>query len=142
MPSFKKLLLLGIVAILLAESSLFAQEREPLAMRIELEWTAAWAGVGFMIGFATWLTDPGNPNNVLSQRLAEGAALGTFVGAIFGVYVMQTKIQYPQTAAMETPPALWGTGADPLTVRERGERLMAAEPSRPAFTLAAYRIDF
>ena len=46
MTRVTKLLLLGIAVLLLAESSLFAQEREPLAMRIEFEWTAAWAEIG------------------------------------------------------------------------------------------------
>lgn len=143
MTRVKKLLLLGLAAMLLAESSLFAQEREPLAMRIDFEWTAAWAGAGFLIGFATWLTDPGNPNNVLAQRVAEGAALGAFVGAAFGLYVIQSKMQLPQSASLDTPPALWGTGADPMTVRERAGQLMAtAPPNRPAFTLLALRFDF
>lgn len=143
MTRVTKLLLLGIAVLLLAESSLFAQEREPLAMRIEFEWTAAWAGAGVLVGFATWLTDPGNPNNVLAQRTAEGAAIGAFVGAAFGLYVMQTKMQLPETASLDTPPALWGTGADPLTVRERAGQLMAASsPNRPTFTLAAFRFRF
>jgi hypothetical protein len=142
MRRIKRLLLLGVAMILLAESSLFAQEREPLAMRIELEWTVAFTAVGSLIGFAAWLTDPGNTNNVLAQRVAEGAALGTIVGAAFGVYVLQAKIQMPQSAALDTPPALWGTGADPLTVRERNDRLMALAPARPAFTFAAYQFNF
>jgi hypothetical protein len=143
MTRLNKLVLLVFAAMVLAEASGYAQEREPLAMRIELEWTVAWSVVGALAGAALWLTDPGNPNLSLARQSIEGAALGAFVGAGFGLYVMQRSIQYPQNAALETPPALWGTGADPVTVRERSEQLMAsAPPAHPSFTLAAYRLNF
>jgi len=138
-----RLVLLVLAAILLAETSGFAQEREPLAMRIELEWTVAGAVAGALIGAALWLTDPGNPNNSLARQSIEGAALGTFVGAGFGLFIIQRNAQFPNTAALETPPALWGTGADPVAVRERMETLMAsAPPNRPSIMFPAIRLHF
>jgi hypothetical protein len=135
--------LLVFAAVVLAEMPGYAQEREPLAMRIELEWTLAWSVVGALAGAALWLTDPGNPNLSLARQSIEGAALGAFVGAGFGLYIMQRSVQYPQSAVLETPPSLWGTGADPVTVRERADQFMAnAGPIRPGFTLAAYRLNF
>jgi len=141
MTRLNKLVLLVFAAIVLAETSSYAQEREPLAMRIELEWTVAWTVIGALAGAALWLTDPGNPNLSLARQSIEGAALGAFVGAGFGLYVMQRSIQYPQTA--EVPPALWGTGADPLAAQERTGQFMAnAPPGRLAFPFATYRMNF
>ena len=140
MTRFNKLILLAFSALVLAETQSYAQEREPLAMRIELEWTVAWSAIGALTGAALWLTDPGNPNVTLPKTAIEGAAIGAFIGAAFGVYVMQRNIQLPQTA--DVSPSLWGTGADPITVRERNEQSMAMEPRRPAFSLMSFGFNF
>jgi hypothetical protein len=143
MTRFNKLILLAFAAVVLAETPSFAQEREPLAMRIELEWTVAWTVIGALAGAALWLTDPGNPNLSLARQSIEGAAIGAFVGAGFGLYVMQRNIQFPQTAATDVSPSLWGTSVDPITVRDRAAESMASgPPAHPAFTLAAYRMNF
>ena len=68
MTRFNRLVLLVFAAVVLAETSSYAQEREPLAMRIELEWTVAWTVVGALAGAALWLTDPGNPNLSLARQ--------------------------------------------------------------------------
>ena len=91
--------------VLVAHSQVQAQEREPLAMRIELEWTIAGTALGALVGAALWLTDPGNPHNVLSVSVLEGASLGALAGAGFGIYIMQQRIQVPGgTAGLEPTP--------------------------------------
>lgn len=143
MTRLNRLVLLVLAAVLVAETCAYAQEREPLAMRIELEWTLAGTVVGALLGTALWLTDPGNPNLSLARQSIEGAALGTIAGAGFGLYVLQRHAQFPAPLAQEAPPILWGTGADPVAVRERAEALMAtAPPNRPTLSLAALRLRF
>jgi hypothetical protein len=143
MTRLNRLVLLVLAAVLVAETSAFAQEREPLALRIELEWTLAGAVVGALIGTGLWLTDPANPNLSLSRQAIEGAALGTIVGAGFGLYILQRHAQFPAPFAQETSPILWGTGADPVAVRERAEALGAsAPPNRPLLAFTAFRLRF
>jgi len=143
MTRLNRLVLLVLATVLVGETCAIAQEREPLAMRIELEWSIAGTVVGALIGAALWLTDPGNPNLSLSKQAIEGGALGTIVGAGFGLYNLQRHAQFPAPLAQETPPILWSTGADPLAARERAESLAAgAPPSRPAFTFTALRLRF
>jgi drug/metabolite transporter (DMT)-like permease len=139
----KKAVWLVLAAAVLWQGSALAQEREPLVMRIELEWSIAGTVVGALVGAALWLTDPGNPNSSLSRQSIEGAALGAFAGAGFGLYVIQRSIQVPQTAMGDVPPSLWGTGADPITVRERAEALLAfGPPNRPSISISALRLRF
>lgn len=143
MKRLNRLVLLVVGAVLVAETCAFAQERSPLAMEIELEWSFAGTVVGALLGAALWLTDPGNPNNPLARQAIEGGALGTFVGAGFGLYVLQRHAQFPASMAQEVPPILWGTGADPVTVRERADGPMASAPSnRPMIVFAPFRIRF
>lgn len=138
-----RLVLLVLAAILLAETSSFAQEREPLVMRIELEWTVAWMAIGFLAGSALWLTDPGNPNNSFARQAIEGAALGAVFGAGFGLYIIQRNAVFPNPTAFDTPPALWGTSADPIAVRDRQEALSAtAPPNRPTIVFPTLRVRF
>jgi len=139
-----RLVLLVCAALLLAETSGFAQEREPLAMRIELEWSIAGTVMGALVGAALWLTDPANPNLSLSRQAIEGASLGAFAGAGFGLYVLQRNALFPASQAnAEAPPILWGTGADPVAVRERSEALLAsAPPNRPSIAFSMFRLHF
>ena len=70
----RAILFIGLLLIVF-QSSLQAQQKEPLAMEILFQWTAAGGVSGAGIGFALWLTDPGNPNVQLSDQMARGAAL-------------------------------------------------------------------
>jgi hypothetical protein len=88
------ILLFGVILILL-QPSLRAQEQGPLAMQIMFNWTAAGAVGGGFIGFALWLTDPGNPNTQLSDQMARGAALGAILGAGYGLFIMQRSLVVP-----------------------------------------------
>ena len=69
----KRVIIFAAILFVLLPSILQAQEREPLAMRIAFEWTAGGGILGGFIGFAAWLTDPGNPNIRLSEQIARGA---------------------------------------------------------------------
>jgi len=91
----RSIVMIGVMLTLMTHSLAQAQERDPLFMRIELEWTLAGTVFGALVGAAIWLTDPGNPHFTLSETAVEGAALGTLVGAGFGIYVMQMRVQYP-----------------------------------------------
>src|SRR5690349_7787009 len=104
-----------------------AQEREPLAMRVELEWTIAFTVVGAVVGTTLWLTDPGNPNNRLSRSVIEGAAYGAVAGAGWGVYMLQRNAQNPGTALIYDPldPVNRPT-KDPIAAQLQKEDLLAA----------------
>lgn len=106
----RAILLFGVILILL-QSPLRAQEQGPLAMQILFNWTAAGAIGGTFIGFAVWLTDPGNPNIQLSDQMARGAALGAILGAGYGLFIVQRSIILPVRSQVYI--------RDPLSPKER-----------------------
>lgn len=106
----RAILLFGVILILL-QPSLRAQEQGPLAMQIMFNWTAAGAVGGTFIGFALWLTDPGNPNVQLSDQMARGAALGAILGAGYGFFVLQRSVLLPIQSQVYVP--------DPLDPKHR-----------------------
>ncbi|HUJ76673.1 MAG TPA: hypothetical protein VL359_17550 [bacterium] len=132
----KRLLVLVAAMLLLWQTHAWAQEREPLAMRIELEWTVAGTIMGALVGAALWLTDPANPNLTLARQVIESGTLGTFAGAAFGLYVLQRSAQFPVNAVQnDAPVAPWlaqgdppaaalGAGSDPIAARMRGQDLL------------------
>ena len=91
----KRVILFAAILFVLLPSILQAQEREPLALRIAFEWTAGGGILGGFIGFAAWLTDPGNPNIRLSEQIARGAGLGLVAGAVYSLFIMQRAAQFP-----------------------------------------------
>jgi hypothetical protein len=103
-------LLFGVILIL-GQPALHAQEEGPLAMQIMFNWTAAGAVGGTFIGFALWLTDPGNPNIQLSDQMARGASLGAILGAAYGLYVLQRSVLIPVRSEVYVP--------DPFDPRRR-----------------------
>jgi hypothetical protein len=80
-----------------------AQERGPLAMQIEFQWTVAGIGAGIAVGALLWLTDPGSPDNNLSDNMAGGAAYGAILGAAMGFAVMQRSAVFPPGFAVRNP---------------------------------------
>ena len=107
----RRVILLFSLFLILLQPSLRAQEQGPLAMRIMFEWTAAGTVGGAMIGFALWLTDPGNPNIHLADQMARGAALGAILGAGYGLFILQRSAQIPARPQVYI--------RDPLHPRER-----------------------
>ena len=100
----KRVILLGFMAAVLVNSPLWAQERGPLVMQAEFEWTVMGIIAGVGLGALVWLTDPADPNANLSDSLANGAAWGAILGAGFGVFVLQeTAISPPSTSLRANP---------------------------------------
>ena len=91
----KRVIIFAAILFVLLPPILQAQEREPLAMRIAFEWTAGGGILGGFIGFAAWLTDPGNPNIRLSEQIARGAGLGMIAGAVYSLFIMQRATLFP-----------------------------------------------
>jgi hypothetical protein len=127
------ILLFSMVLILL-QSSLQAQDRDPLAMRIMFDWTAAGGVSGAVVGFAVWLTDPGNPNIRLADQMVRGTALGVILGAGYGLFILQRSARLPVRSQVYI--------RDPLDPRERitSDPVAAASGfDRPALSSGLFR---
>jgi len=113
----KKVLLLAVALLLILNAPAMAQERGPLVMQIEFEWTVAGIFAGVAVGFMIWLTDPAGPLPV-GEAMASGAAWGALAGAGFGVFTMQRTVRLPTRIALETgednPRAPFMAQASPL----------------------------
>jgi hypothetical protein len=123
------ILVAAALAMLLTHSLAQAQEREPLVMRIELEWTIAGTVLGALVGAALWLTDPGDPHNLLARSVIEGSALGTVAGAGFGIYMIQRNAQFPggRVAQVNDPlDPMNRPGRDPIAVQLQREDLLSS----------------
>ena len=99
----KRMVVLVALAVIAWQSSALAQEREPLAMRAEFEWTVLGVAAGVAVGALVWLTDPANPGNNLGDSVALGAAWGSIVGAGFGLFVLQRSAILPGGTAATNP---------------------------------------
>ena len=100
----KRMLLLVFMTAMLVNAPVLAQERGPLVMQVDFEWTVVGILAGAGLGVLLWLTDPADPSANLSDSLANGAAWGAFLGAGFGVFVLQeTAISPPVTAFRFNP---------------------------------------
>jgi len=91
----KRMLILVALLLVTFQASGWAQEREPLAMRITFEWTTLGTVAGALVGAALWLTDPGNPQFTLGRSMIEGSAWGAVGGMGFGIFVMQSALIPP-----------------------------------------------
>lgn len=100
----KRVLLLVFMAAVLVNSSVPAQERGPLVMRVDFEWTVVGAIAGAGLGALLWLTDPADPNANLSDSLAVGGAWGAIIGAGFGVFILQETAVLPPATAFRSNP--------------------------------------
>ncbi len=142
--ALKRITLVAMAVILLGTAQAQAQEREPLAMRILLEWTLGGAVLGGSVGFALWLTDPANPNLHLSSQVIEGVALGTVAGSLFALYVMQNTAQFPAGTVDWVPPIPPpGMNSDPIAaMRWRDDLLATAGRSPPVLPLANFWLKF
>ena len=109
--ALKRLILLVGLLLILLQPSLQAQQKGPLAMEIMFQWTAAGGVAGAVLGFALWLTDPGNPNIKAADQMAKGAALGFILGSGYGLFILQNAVIIPVRNLV------WVR--DPLDPRER-----------------------
>ena len=116
----KRAILVAGALLVLGQSQVWAQETEPLAMRVILEWSVAGTVGGAVLGAMFWLTDPGNPNNSFSRQAIEGSAIGTVIGFGFGIYVLQKSAIFPVQFVQHNPldPSN-RLVADPVAAQER-----------------------
>ena len=101
----KRIVIIAAVLLLGFQVNVRAQEKEPLAMRIMLEWTVGGVFVGAGIGALIWLTDPGRPGNNLGEQVVLGAAWGSAVGAATGLSRLNSTL---------IPPVVVQNGPGPL----------------------------
>lgn len=99
----KRIVLLVAILLAVSQSAALAQERGPLVMQAEFEWTVVGVVGGVAVGALLWLTDPANPSNNFSDSIASGAAWGAILGAGFGVFALQRSVILPSTAMVENP---------------------------------------
>lgn len=123
--SLKRAIVLGAALLLLGQAAAFGQEREPLAMQVEFEWTVIGTVSGAVIGGLIWLTDPANPHNVFSDSISSGAAWGAIIGAGFGMYVLQRTAQFP-AGMVANPVDTPQIASDPVGEAERRRDLLHA----------------
>lgn len=123
----KRILVLAALLAVLAQSGALAQERPPLAMRIEFEWTVVGAVAGVAVGALLWLTDPANPGNNLADSVAAGAAWGSLLGAGFGVTVLQRSAIFPPGTAMKDPLNPRNRISDDPVAQQNGEGPLLAQ---------------
>jgi len=89
--SFLSILLL----VLVATSTLQAQEKGPLMMKQELGYTLGGGVFGAGLGIVVWFMDPLNPSVTLKSTVTNGFVAGTALGALFGFYMLQNAIVIP-----------------------------------------------
>ena len=100
----KRVFLLVFMAAMLINAPVWAQERGPLVMQVDFEWTVVGIIAGAAFGALLWLTDPADPNANLPDSLANGAAWGAILGAGFGVFVLQEIAVSPPATAFRSNP--------------------------------------
>ena len=85
-----------LIGSFLTCNSLKAQETGPLLMKQELGYTLGGAVAGAGFGLIVWFTDPLNPDVTLASVMKDGLVVGTFLGAMFGFYVLQNAAIVPR----------------------------------------------
>ena len=94
--SFLSVLLL----ILIATTSLQAQEKGPLMMKQELGYTLGGGVFGAGLVIVVWFMDPLNPSVTLKSTVTNGFVAGTALGALFGFYMLQNAIVVPSDTTL------------------------------------------
>ena len=94
--SFLSILLL----VLIATSTLQAQEKGPLMMKQELGYTLGGGVFGAGLGIVVWVMDPLNPSVTLKSTVTNGFVAGTALGALFGFYMLQNAIVVPSDTTL------------------------------------------
>lgn len=88
--------LLIILLLFSCSRSSQAQESGPMMMQVQVGFTLAGFFGGAALGGIVWLTDPAGPVGIV-ENLKNGMILGSFVGAIFGAYVLYNAAIVPET---------------------------------------------
>ena len=145
----KQLILIAALLVALTGGRAQAQESGPLAMQIMFEWTAAGGIGGGLIGFAIWLTDPGNPNTRLAEQMSRGASLGLVLGAGYGLFVLQRSAQIPYRPQVDVRDPLspgQRITSDPVALAAGDFRILGGSPGsrfdRTFLQLPLFNIHF
>ncbi len=131
----KRITILFLLLTVLASAPLRAQEKEPLVMRVMVDWTAGGIIAGIVVGTAIWLTDPGKKGNKLSDQAARGAAWGALAGAVFALTVANNTAIGPavvQASPGPLHPAMRIT-SDPIADEEQRQHLLASSGGAGSF---------
>lgn len=145
---FKRVILLLALLGLIAHATVRAQERGPLFMRIEFEFTVLGLLGGAAVGALIWLTDPADPNVNLSDTVAASAAWGAIVGAGVGIFILQRTAIAPNGFAQIRDPLHPSNriSSDPVGDRSGKKNLLASAiaPGRAdrGFTLPLLNLRF
>ena len=86
--------------VLIATSTLQAQEKGPLMMKQELGYTLGGGVFGAGLGIVVWFMDPLNPSVTLKSTVTNGFVAGTALGALFGFYMLQNAIVIPSDTTL------------------------------------------
>lgn len=121
----KRAIILIFTGILLFQGMAYAQQRDPLVMRVELEWTVIGAVGGAVVGIMLWLTDPANPSTSFSESAVGGAGWGAVAGAGFGAYMLKRNVQFPATVQAD-PVATPRISSDPVAVEMKKQNMLLA----------------
>mgnify|MGYP005631426711 FL=1 len=73
-----------------------AQEEGKLLMKQELGYTLGGGVAGVGIGVVVWFMDPLNPNATIRNAIKDGFIIGTSLGALFGFYMLNNAIVFPE----------------------------------------------
>ena len=86
--------------VLIATSTLQAQEKGPLMMKQELGYTLGGGVFGAGLGIVVWFMDPLNPSVTIKSTVTNGFVAGTALGALFGFYMLQNAIVIPSDTTL------------------------------------------
>ena len=89
-----------LLLVMIATSTLQAQEKGPLMMKQELGYTLGGGVFGSGLGIIVWFMDPLNPNVTLKSTVTNGFVAGTALGALFGFYMLQNAIVVPSDTTL------------------------------------------
>ena len=146
--ALKRAILLFLLLGILFHSVATAQERGPLIMRVEFEWTLVGIVAGAALGALVWLTDPADPNANLSDTVANGSAWGALLGAGFGLFVLQGTVRTPADTAFRRNPLhpINRVTSDPVAVESGEGGMFAASTARrmggPTLVLPVLKMRF
>ena len=65
-------------------------------MKQELGYTLGGGVAGVGIGVVIWFMDPLNPNSTVRTAIKDGFIIGTSLGALFGFYMLNNAIVFPE----------------------------------------------
>ena len=96
-----RIVLIGLICFFHINQTVYAQEKGPLMMNVEMGFTLGGMVAGAGTGFVIWFTDPLGPTP-LPEALRVGAVIGVMLGAFAGFFVLQQAVVYPPGQGPDT----------------------------------------